>query len=44
LRGALPHWHQPHRTLLDFGVEPFMFGKAIVDGFGLINRNFDPCP
>jgi hypothetical protein len=30
--------------LLDFNVQPLMFGKAIVDGFGLINDDFDPCP
>jgi hypothetical protein len=29
---------------LDFGVQPLMFGKAIVDGFELINGDFDPCP
>jgi len=44
LRGALAHWYQPHKTLLNFDVQPSMFGKAIVDGFGLINGDFDPCP
>jgi hypothetical protein len=29
---------------LNFDVQPSMFGKAIVDGFGLINGDFDPCP
>jgi hypothetical protein len=24
-------------------LQPLMFGKVIVDGFGLINGNFDPC-
>ncbi len=30
--------------LLDFGVQPLMLGKAVVDGIGLTNVNLDPCP
>jgi len=31
-------------VLLDFGVQPLMLGKIFVDGPGLIDANFDPCP
>jgi hypothetical protein len=29
---------------LDSSAQPLMLGKVIVDGFGLINVNFHPCP
>ncbi len=44
LRGALARWYQPFKALLDFGVQPLMLGKAIVDGLGLIDVDLDPCP
>jgi len=31
-------------VLLDSGAQPLMLGKIIVDGFGLTNVDFDPCP
>jgi hypothetical protein len=34
---------QPFRVLLDFGVQPLMLGKVVVDGLGLTNVNLDPC-
>jgi hypothetical protein len=43
LRGALTCQYQPHRVLLDSGVQPLMSGKAVVDGFGLTDVDFDPC-
>ncbi len=30
--------------LLDFDVQPFMLGKVIVNGLGLTDVDFDPCP
>ncbi len=30
--------------LLDFGVHSLMLGKATIDGLGLTNANFYPCP
>jgi hypothetical protein len=44
LKGALAQRYQPFRVLLDFGVQPLMLGKAIVNGLGLINVDLDPCP
>jgi len=44
LKGASTHQYQPHMVLLDFHVQPLMLGKAIVDGLGLTNVNFNPCP
>jgi hypothetical protein len=31
-------------VLLDFGVQPLMLGKVVVDGLGLTNVNLHPCP
>jgi hypothetical protein len=31
-------------VLLDFGVQPLMLGNVVVDGLGLTNDDFDPCP
>jgi len=31
-------------VLLDFGVQPLMLGKVVVDSFGLTDVNLDPCP
>jgi hypothetical protein len=31
-------------VLLDFGVQPLMFDKTIIDGLGLTHVNLDPCP
>jgi len=33
-----------YKVLLDFGVQPLMLGKVVIDGFGLTNVDFDPCP
>jgi hypothetical protein len=44
LREALTCQYQPHKVLLDFNVQPLMLGKAVVDGLGLTNVDFDPCP
>jgi hypothetical protein len=30
--------------VLDFNAQPLMLGKIIIDGFGLIDANLDPCP
>jgi hypothetical protein len=29
--------------LLDYGVQPLMLGKVVVDGLGLIDADLDPC-
>jgi hypothetical protein len=31
-------------VLLDFGTQPLMLGKVVVDGLGLIDADLDPCP
>jgi hypothetical protein len=31
-------------VLLDFGVQPLMLGKVVVDGLGLIDVDIDMCP
>jgi hypothetical protein len=30
--------------LLDYGVQPLMLGKVVVDGLGLTYVDIDPCP
>jgi hypothetical protein len=30
--------------MLDSNVQPLMLGKVAMDGLGLINVNFKPCP
>ncbi len=44
LKGALARQYRPLRVLLDFSVQPLMLGKAIIDGFILIDVDLDPCP
>jgi hypothetical protein len=44
LKGASARRYRPLRVLLDFGVQPLMLGKTIVDGLGLTNANLDSCP
>jgi len=31
-------------VLLDFGAQPLMLAKTIVDGLGLTDADLDPCP
>jgi len=40
----LTHQYQPQNVMLDSNVQPLMLGKMAMDGLGLINVNFKPCP
>ncbi len=43
LKGASTQWYIAFRVLLNFGIQPLMLGKAVVDGIGLIIADLDPC-
>ncbi len=44
LRRASTCWYQFNKVLLDFGAQPLMLSKIIIDSLGLIDVDFDPCP
>jgi hypothetical protein len=44
LKGTSAQQYQIVRVLLDSCAQPLMLGKTIVNGLGLINVDFDPCP
>ncbi len=36
--------YQLNKVLLDYSARPLMLGKVIIDGLGLTDVDFDPCP